>query len=115
MYNKAPGTYDVTVKFGEYASPDFETTVDTVGKAKQYGVMSVETSVDQLYGDTWTDEEKAEEVARLKAEQGIVEMEEPAVSTTAGSFDVDTGGDGDAGNSNGANISDEPGRVRGAA
>ena len=115
MYGKMPGTYDITVKFGEYASPDFETTVDTVGKAKQYGVMSVETSVDQLYGDTWTDEEKAEEVARLKAEQGIVGMEEPGVTTTAGSFVIDTGGDKSAGNGDETNISDEPGGVRGAA
>lgn len=115
MYGKMPGTYDITVKFGEYASPDFETTVDTVGKAKQYGVMSVETSVDQLYGDTWTDEEKAEEVARLKAEQGIVGMEEPGVTTAAGSFAVDTGGDENAGNGDETNISDESGGVRGAA
>ena len=28
-----PGDYKPTVKFGEYASPDFGTTVDTVGKA----------------------------------------------------------------------------------
>lgn len=70
-----PRDYKPTVKFGEYASPDFGTTVDTVGKAKQYGIMSLEASVEQLYGDTWTEEEKEEEVTRLKAEQGIVEME----------------------------------------
>ena len=63
MCGQAPGDYEITVKFGEYASPDFGTTVDTVGKAKQYGVMSLETSVDQLYGDTWTKEEKEAEDA----------------------------------------------------
>ena len=46
-----PGDYKPTVKFGEYASPDFGTTVDTVGKAKQYGIMSLEASVEQLYGE----------------------------------------------------------------
>ena len=49
-----PGDYKPTVKFGEYASPDFGTTVDTVGKAKQYGIMSLEASVEQLYGDRRT-------------------------------------------------------------
>ena len=95
------------MKFGEYASPDFGNTVDTVGKAKQYGVMSVETSVDQLYGDTWTDEEKQEEVARIKAEQGIIEMEEPGVSTEAGSFLVDLEGRENAGVSGKKNVPDE--------
>lgn len=39
--------------------------------------MSVERAVDELYGDTWSDEEKAEEVARLKEEQGMTSMDEP--------------------------------------
>lgn len=94
MYGKTPGEYEPTVKFGEYASPDFGTTVDTVGKAKQYGIMSLETSVDQLYGDTWTEEEKEAEIEKLKAEQGIQELDEPSVSMAAGDFQVDVGGEG---------------------
>ena len=35
------------------------------------GIMSIEASVDELYGDTKDDEWKQEEIARLKAEQGI--------------------------------------------
>ena len=93
MCGQAPGDYEITVKFGEYASPDFGTTVDTVGKAKQYGVMSLETSVDQLYGDTWTKEEKEAEVERLKAEQGIQELPEPGVNMELGDFGVNTGGE----------------------
>ena len=43
--------------------------------------MSIEASIDELYGDSRDDEWKKEEVERLKAEQGIVTgMEEPAVS-----------------------------------
>lgn len=98
MCGKTPGDYEPSVKFGEYASPDFSTTVDTVGKAKQYGIMSIETSVDQLYGDTWTQEEKDAEIERLKAEQGIQELEEPAVNQETGGFKVrgfDTGGTAD--------------------
>ena len=103
-----PGDYKPTVKFGEYASPDFGTTVDTVGKAKQYGIMSLEASVEQLYGDTWTEEEKEEEVTRLKAEQGIVEMEEPGVNMAAGSFRVNMGGNGNEGKNHEPNVPDEP-------
>lgn len=68
---------ECTVNFGEYANPSFEAIVETVTKAKQGGVMSLEASIDELYGDSKTDEWKAEEVERLKAEQGISDMEEP--------------------------------------
>lgn len=36
------GEYEVSVVFGEYASPSFDAVVETVGKAKSYGVMSIE-------------------------------------------------------------------------
>lgn len=108
MCGQAPGDYEITVKFGEYASPDFGTTVDTVGKAKQYGVMSLETSVDQLYGDTWTKEEKEAEVERLKAEQGIQELPEPGINMELGDFGVNTGGELYEGKSKQPDIPDEP-------
>ena len=68
------------VTFGEYANPSFESQVETVGKAKAQGIMSIEASIDELYGDSRDDEWKKEEVARLKAEQGIVDIQEPAVN-----------------------------------
>lgn len=80
LYKKAPGEYEATISFGEYASPSFDTTVDTVGKAKSYGIMSVEQCVEELYGDTWTDEEKAEEVQRIKEQNGDIQVEEPKVT-----------------------------------
>jgi hypothetical protein len=79
MRNRKAGEYRATIKFGEYASPSFDTVVETVGKAKTYGIMSIEQAVEELYGDTWTDEQKAEEVRRLKEEQGLVELVEPQV------------------------------------
>lgn len=116
MYGKLPGKYEPTVKFGEYASPDFGTTVDTVGKAKQYGIMSLETSVDQLYGDTWTDKEKEAEVEKLKIEQGIQDMQEPAVNLDAGNFHVNLeGGEGDAGKGRTKNVPNEPKGIPGNA
>lgn len=91
MSGPAAKDYEVTVRFGEYASPDFGTTVETVVKARQGGVMSIEQSVEELYGDTWTREDKDAEIARLKAEQGIVEMEEPAVNLDMEGSDGDSG------------------------
>lgn len=70
---------EVSIEFGEYANPSFEAVVETVSKAKTGGIMSIEASVDELYGDSKDDDWKAEEVKRLKAEQGITEMEEPAI------------------------------------
>ncbi len=72
---------DVSIQFGEYANPSFESQVETVSKGKQGGIMSIEASVEELYGDSKDDEWKKEEVARLKAEQGIAELEEPGLNT----------------------------------
>ena len=67
---------DVSVNFGEYANPSFESQVETVGKARQNGVMSIETSVNELYGDSKDDDWKADEVQRIREEQGIASVEE---------------------------------------
>lgn len=75
-----PAAVDATVTFGEYAAPDFDSTVETVGKAKTYGVMSIEQCVNKLYGDSLTEEEKQEEIERLRKEQGIDEVEVPVVA-----------------------------------
>lgn len=78
--SKMPGEYEATADFGEYSSPSFEAVVETVSKARPgQPVMSVERSVEELYGDNLTKEEKEEEVKRLKAEAGIIEKEEPSV------------------------------------
>lgn len=71
---------DVTICFGGYANPSFEAQVETVGKAASTGIMSIEARVEELYGNDKDDEWKQEEVRRLKTEQGIAEMEEPAVN-----------------------------------
>lgn len=70
----------VDVPFGEYANPSFESQVETVSKARTGQIMSIEASVEELYGDTRDDKWKADEVARLKAEQGIQDMEEPGLN-----------------------------------
>src|SRR5690606_31276693 len=77
MGERKPKDYVASVTFGEYAAPDFGSVVEVVGKARMTGIMSIEQAVEELYGDTWTDEEKAEEVLRLKAEQGLYQADEP--------------------------------------
>lgn len=78
----------VDVPFGEYANPSFESQVETVGKGKTQGIMSLEACVEELYGASKDDKWKEEEVARLKKEQGIVEEEEPGINTDAGEFKI---------------------------
>ena len=80
MNDKAITDTKATVTFGGYANPSFEAQIETVGKAKSNGIMSIEASIDELYGDTKDDEWKAEEVKRIKNETGVVEMEEPAIA-----------------------------------
>ena len=68
--NSSGNDVDVTVNFGEYASPSFEATVETVAKARPGKViMSVEASVDEMYGDSKDEEWKAEEIKRLRIEK----------------------------------------------
>lgn len=78
--NRAVEDVTVTISFGEYANPSFESQVETVGKGKSQGIMSIEACVEELYGDSRDDDWKTGEIARLKAEQGIAEVEEPAVN-----------------------------------
>ena len=78
--DKTAGEYEATVDFKEYANPSFEATVETVSKARPgQNVMSIEKSVDTMYGDSLSKEEKEEEVKRLKEEAGIIEKNEPSI------------------------------------
>lgn len=79
MQNTALEDTEAEVTFGEYANPSFESQIETVGKAKTQGVMSTESIVEELYGDSKSDEWKAEEVRRIKAEQGIAELDMPSM------------------------------------
>lgn len=74
------GEITVTVAFGGYANPSFEAQVETVGKAVQFGIMSTEAAVDELYGDDKDENWKKKEIGRIKLEKGITELEEPAVN-----------------------------------
>ena len=68
------------VVFTEYANPSFEAQVETIGKANTAGIMSVEATVEQLWGDNKKEDWKNQEIKRLKNEKGIMEEVEPAVN-----------------------------------
>ena len=108
--NRAIEKVDVTIPFGEYANPSFESQVETVGKGKTQGIMSIEACVEELYGDSKEDDWKHEEIARLKAEQGIAVVEEPSVSLE----EIQQGEMQDEGKGNEKNIQDEPKGISGA-
>ena len=78
-------------------------------------MVSIEAQVEELYGDSRDDTWKEEEIARLKAEQGIAEVEEPGVNMTAGLFNVNLGGERDAGQSSEPDVQNEPDGVPGTA
>lgn len=81
MLNRSVKEIKSTVSFGEYANPSFESQVETIGKARPgQPVMSIEASVEELYGDTKDEAWKAEEVKRLKEEAGYSDMEEPGMN-----------------------------------
>ena len=107
LHKKGIEDVKVEIPFGEYANPSFESQVETVAKGKQGGIMSIEASVEELYGDSKSEEWKAEEVKRLKNEQGIAEVEEPGLNTEGVAIDEGQGQQ--------KNIPDDPEGVPGAA
>lgn len=80
LYNKAVEEVEVNIPFGEYANPSFESQVETIGKAKTQGIMSIERVVEELYGDTLDEHCKQEEIQRLKTEQGLMTADEPSIA-----------------------------------
>nr|DAV42051.1 MAG TPA: portal protein [Caudoviricetes sp.] len=105
---------ELNVPFGEYANPSFESQVETVAKAKTGGIMSLEASVDELYGDSKDEQWKSEEVARLKAEQGISEVEEPYINTELDGFSIERGDELDSTNHE-SNVQDANGPSKSVA
>lgn len=76
-----PGTYRASVSFGEYGAPSFDDRIQTVGRAANSGVMSVEAQVDELWGSSKDDEWKKQETVRIRFERGLEELPEPAVGS----------------------------------
>lgn len=104
---------EISVEFGDYANPSFESQIETVGKAKSSAIMSNEAVVDELYGDTKTEEWKQEEINRLNARDGVETMEEPALNVDG--LEVEQGTNQEAGSTstlNGAQITSLMGIIK---
>lgn len=114
LHGQPPVDVNVNIPFGEYANPSFESQVETVAKAKQGGIMSIERCVEELYGDSLDKHCKEEEITRLKAEQGIAAVDVPDIRLDAGDFHVNEG-DADESKGKQPNVSDESKGVSGSS
>lgn len=103
------------IPFGEYANPSFESQVETLSKARPgAAVMSVEAQVEEMWGDSKDAAWKKGEISRLKAEQGIAEIEEPGVNQAAGSSNLKMNvGQTNAGQGNESGVQNGTGGVPG--
>lgn len=79
MNNNAVEDYEPEVSFGEYGAPDFDSRVETVGKAASNNTMSIETQVRELWGSSKDEEWIKAEIIRIKHERGIEIIDEPKV------------------------------------
>ena len=79
MYNTTKVDVEADVQFGEYASPSFEAVIEVMSNPNT--PMSIEAKVEEIWGDSKSEEWKAEEVKRIKNERGIVELDEPAIGS----------------------------------
>jgi hypothetical protein len=68
---------ETLVTFGEYANPSFEAVVETLSNPNT--PMSIEAKVDEMWGDSKDKAWKDEEVKRIKEQQGIAVLDEPAL------------------------------------
>lgn len=63
--------YDVKVQFSQLASPSFEEQLGAYGKGISDGAVSRQRTIEDLYAETWTLEEKEEEFIRQVEEHLI--------------------------------------------
>lgn len=75
QYNNEIEDIDLKADFGEYANPSDESVLELLSNPD--APMSIETKIDQYWGDKKTDKWKEEEAARIKSERGIIQMDEP--------------------------------------
>ena len=114
LQRQSPVDVKVNIPFGEYANPSFESQVETVAKAKQSGIMSIERCVEELYGDSLDEHCKEEEITRLKTEQGIATVDVPDIRLDAGDIHVNEGG-ADESKGKQSNVPDESKGVPGSS
>lgn len=81
--------FNVDFSFGEYASLDFGTKIEMLSKALPgQNLMSAETVVDELWGDSKDDDWKKEEIERLQ-QSGLVIDDEPFLNNDEEMYTTD--------------------------
>ena len=75
---QAPTMENVTVSFGEYATPSFESVVETLSNPNT--PMSIEAKVAEMWGGSKDEQWIEEEIRRVKEQSGIITMDEPALN-----------------------------------
>lgn len=85
LNGQQPDRTEVDVTFGEYANPSFEAVVETLSNPNT--PMSIEAKVEELWGSAKDDDWKADEVRRIREEQGLVQMDEPAAADELDALD----------------------------
>lgn len=75
---QTPQETAISVTFGEYASPSFDAQLASMGVAAQWNLLSIEQTIEELYGDSKEDDWKLLEVERIKELRGITTMGAPA-------------------------------------
>lgn len=61
--------HDISVKYCEFANPTYETMASILLPMLAQGGISVEMYVDKLYGDSLSEQEKQDEIEKIKARQ----------------------------------------------
>lgn len=79
MHNTSRVEVEADAQFGEYANPSFEAVVEVMSNPNT--PMSIEAKIEEIWGDSKSEEWKAEEVQRIKNERGIVSLDEPALGS----------------------------------
>ena len=75
---------NVNINFGEYATPSFESVIETMSNPNT--PMSIEAKVDEIWGNSKDNEWKQQEVMRIKEQTGVATMDEPAVNMDYGNI-----------------------------
>ena len=70
----------VEINFNDYNSPSWETQARVLIEMYNAGIISIESVIEELYGDDKEEEWKKEEIDRILKEHGImINLEEPSV------------------------------------
>ena len=80
---------DISINFNAYQSPCFETRLDSMAKAAQYGVMSSRRQIDELYGDDYDETFKSNETIMLLIEKNLLNSTNLKVLKALGEINID--------------------------